>query len=66
VGTSHALISCIRTRFPQHGCTIEGKLHLDAGAVKGVLTRNSLFPAGITRVEGVFSAQVPFFNSAFV
>ena len=32
-----------------------GALHLDAGAVRAIVTGNSLLPAGVTRVEGNFA-----------
>lgn len=43
-----------------HATTPRGRLVLDQGAVKAVVERKaSLLPAGITRVEGVFSAGDP-------
>ena len=54
----YTTLTRVHPPLAQHGCTLEGSLHLDAGAAKSVLARNSLFPAGITKVEGQFSAQV--------
>lgn len=43
-----------------HASTPQGKLHLDAGAVRAVTVRRaSLLPAGVTRVEGEFTAGDP-------
>ena len=43
-----------------HASTPQGRLHLDAGAVKAVIvSRASLLPAGVTRVEGEFTAGDP-------
>ena len=43
-----------------HASTPQGKLHLDGGAVVAVRDRRlSLLPAGITAVEGEFSAGDP-------
>ncbi|MBT8224679.1 MAG: glutamate 5-kinase [Dactylosporangium sp.] len=43
-----------------HATTPQGRLHLDAGAVTAVTTRNaSLLPAGITEVGGRFAAGDP-------
>ncbi len=43
-----------------HATTAVGRLHLDAGAVAAVVQRRtSLLPAGITSVEGAFSAGDP-------
>lgn len=43
-----------------HASTPQGRLHLDPGAVRAVaLRRASLLPAGVTRVEGEFTAGDP-------
>ncbi|MET8139690.1 glutamate 5-kinase [Sphaerisporangium sp. NPDC005288] len=43
-----------------HATTGRGRLHLDPGAVEAVVgRRKSLLPAGVTRVEGDFSAGDP-------
>ena len=43
-----------------HATAPRGRLHLDAGAVRAVLHRNaSLLPAGITAVDGRFTAGDP-------
>jgi len=43
-----------------HAARAEGALHLDAGAVAAVVERgSSLLPAGVTGVEGTFSAGEP-------
>jgi glutamate 5-kinase len=43
-----------------HASTPQGKLHLDAGAAQAVVVRRaSLLPAGVTRVEGEFTAGDP-------
>ena len=43
-----------------HASTPQGRLHLDAGAVRAVTVRRaSLLPAGVTRVEGEFTAGDP-------
>ncbi|MDH2428131.1 glutamate 5-kinase [Sphaerisporangium sp. TRM90804] len=43
-----------------HATTGRGRLHLDAGAVEAVVgRRKSLLPAGVTRVEGDFTAGDP-------
>jgi glutamate 5-kinase len=43
-----------------HATTPRGRLHLDAGAVRAVVDRRaSLLPAGITAVDGKFSAGDP-------
>ena len=43
-----------------HASTPQGRLHLDAGAVRAVtVSRSSLLPAGVTRVEGEFTAGDP-------
>jgi glutamate 5-kinase len=43
-----------------HASTPQGRLHLDAGAVKAVVGRRaSLLPAGVTQVEGEFTAGDP-------
>lgn len=43
-----------------HASTPRGRLHLDAGAVRAVVDRRmSLLPAGITAVDGTFSAGDP-------
>ena len=40
-----------------HATTTRGKLHLDAGATVAIIERGtSLLPAGVTKVEGDFSA----------
>ena len=46
-----------RKRWIAYGSISMGKLYLDDGAVKAIMQRGkSLLPAGITRVEGDFSA----------
>jgi len=43
-----------------HASTPQGRLHLDAGAVHAVVGRRaSLLPAGVTQVEGEFTAGDP-------
>lgn len=43
-----------------HASTPQGRLHLDAGAASAVTVRRaSLLPAGVTRVEGEFTAGDP-------
>ena len=43
-----------------HASTPQGKLHLDEGATRAVIVRRaSLLPAGVTRVEGEFTAGDP-------
>jgi glutamate 5-kinase len=43
-----------------HATSPRGRLHLDPGAVQAVVTRRkSLLPAGITAVDGVFTAGDP-------
>jgi glutamate 5-kinase len=43
-----------------HASTPRGRLHLDAGAAQAVtVSRASLLPAGVTRVEGEFTAGDP-------
>jgi glutamate 5-kinase len=43
-----------------HASTPQGRLHLDAGAARAVaVRRTSLLPAGVTRVEGEFTAGDP-------
>jgi glutamate 5-kinase len=43
-----------------HATTPRGRLHLDAGAVQAVVARRkSLLPAGITAVDGAFTAGDP-------
>jgi glutamate 5-kinase len=43
-----------------HASTPQGKLHLDEGAARAVTVRRaSLLPAGVTRVEGEFTAGDP-------
>jgi glutamate 5-kinase len=43
-----------------HATTARGRLHLDAGAVHAVIVRRkSLLPAGVTAVDGTFSAGDP-------
>lgn len=43
-----------------HASTPQGRLHLDAGAARAVtVQRASLLPAGVTRVEGEFTAGDP-------
>jgi glutamate 5-kinase len=49
-----------RLLWLKHVSDARGELILDAGAVRAVTQRNaSLLPAGITRVEGLFSAGEP-------
>jgi glutamate 5-kinase len=49
-----------RLRWLAHASAPSGRLHLDAGAVTALLERgSSLLPAGITAVEGEFSAGDP-------
>ncbi|MCX9189943.1 glutamate 5-kinase [Carbonactinospora thermoautotrophica] len=43
-----------------HATTPRGRLYLDAGAVQAVVERRlSLLPAGVTRVDGIFTAGDP-------
>lgn len=43
-----------------HASTPQGRLHLDAGAARAVTVRRaSLLPAGVTRVDGEFTAGDP-------
>jgi glutamate 5-kinase len=43
-----------------HASTPQGRLHLDAGAARAVtVRRTSLLPAGVTQVEGEFTAGDP-------
>ena len=43
-----------------HASTPQGRLHLDAGAVRAIaVRRTSLLPAGVTHVEGEFTAGDP-------
>ena len=49
-----------RLHWLAHATTPRGRLHLDAGAVAAVVDgRKSLLPAGITSVDGVFTAGDP-------
>ncbi len=49
-----------RLLWLEHATDGRGRLHLDAGAVKAVIERRmSLLPAGITAVDGTFSAGDP-------
>ena len=49
-----------RLLWLKHASDARGELILDAGAVRALTQRNaSLLPAGITRVEGLFSAGEP-------
>ena len=49
-----------RLLWLEHATDGRGRLHLDAGAVKAVIERRmSLLPAGITSVDGNFSAGDP-------
>ncbi len=49
-----------RLRWLAHASSPSGRLHLDAGAVAAVVERRtSLLPAGITQVEGDFTAGDP-------
>ena len=49
-----------RLLWLEHASTPQGRLHLDAGAVDAVVRRRlSLLPAGVTRVDGVFTAGDP-------
>ncbi|MEU7822013.1 glutamate 5-kinase [Catellatospora sp. NPDC049133] len=49
-----------RLHWLAHATTARGRLHLDAGAVTAVVDRRaSLLPAGITRVDGAFTAGDP-------
>ena len=41
----------------RHGLHVYGKLHLDDGAVRAIQSRNSLFAAGVRKVEGTFHSQ---------
>lgn len=46
-----------RTLWLEYASEPRGKLHLDAGATKAIIERGvSLLPAGVTKVEGNFSA----------
>ena len=52
--------SASRLLWLAHATAAEGRLHLDAGAADAVVRRRkSLLPAGITAVEGTFSAGDP-------
>ncbi|WP_155374041.1 glutamate 5-kinase [Catellatospora vulcania] len=49
-----------RLHWLAHATTARGRLHLDPGAVTAVVDRRaSLLPAGITRVDGAFTAGDP-------
>jgi glutamate 5-kinase len=49
--------STARLHWLAHATTARGRLHLDAGAVRAVVDRRaSLLPAGITGVDGAFTA----------
>ena len=49
-----------RLLWLEHATTPQGRLRLDAGAVRAVVrNRSSLLPAGITAVEGSFRAGDP-------
>jgi glutamate 5-kinase len=49
-----------RLLWLEHATSPQGRLRLDAGAVKAVVKdRKSLLPAGITHVEGAFNAGDP-------
>lgn len=49
-----------RLHWLAHATTPRGRLHLDPGAVTAVVQgRKSLLPAGITRVDGAFTAGDP-------
>ena len=41
----------------RHGLHVYGKLYVDEGAVRAIQGRNSLFAAGIKKVEGQFHSQ---------
>lgn len=41
----------------RHGLHVYGKIYVDQGAVRAIQGRNSLFAAGITKVEGQFHSQ---------
>ena len=52
--------SSMRLLWLAHATTGSGRLHLDAGAADAVVRRRmSLLPAGITSVDGVFTAGDP-------
>ena len=52
--------SSIRLLWLAHATTGSGRVHVDAGAADAVVRRRmSLLPAGITAVDGVFSAGDP-------
>ncbi len=52
--------SATRLLWLAHATTASGSLHLDAGAADAIVRRRtSLLPAGITRVDGTFSAGDP-------
>jgi glutamate 5-kinase len=52
--------SAVRLLWLAHASTPRGALRLDAGAVRAVVERRtSLLPAGLTGVEGSFSAGDP-------
>jgi glutamate 5-kinase len=52
--------SATRLLWLAHATTPRGRLHLDAGAVHAVVERRlSLLPAGVTAVDGTFSAGDP-------
>jgi glutamate 5-kinase len=63
VGTwfeAHGTRRASRLLWLAHAARTEGRLVLDEGAVDAVVVRRtSLLPAGVTRVEGVFSAGDP-------
>ena len=63
VGTAFAPTgerSSTRLLWLEHATTGTGRLHLDAGAARAITERgSSLLPAGITAVEGDFSAGDP-------
>jgi glutamate 5-kinase len=49
-----------RLLWLEHASETKGRLHLDAGAVRALRTRNaSLLPAGVTAVDGDFEAGDP-------
>ncbi|HWV26274.1 MAG TPA: glutamate 5-kinase [Aeromicrobium sp.] len=49
-----------RLLWLKHASETKGRLHLDAGAVRALVVRNaSLLPAGVTSVDGDFSAGEP-------
>ncbi|MBB5871385.1 glutamate 5-kinase [Allocatelliglobosispora scoriae] len=58
--TASATRPSARLHWLAHATAARGRLHLDAGAVQAVVERQaSLLPAGITSVDGAFTAGDP-------